>query len=253
MPRKIARYGWRRDKLDRRDKKFLSPPGPPTPQVVDWTDKFPAVYNQGQTGTCGPNSMAGVIQYLQGVQGEPLVMPSRLFIYWNTEDMEGTAGTDSGVENRDMIKAVNSLGFCPESEWEFDLGNIPKKPSDQCYADAKKELLLDYQSVDNSNLQALLSAIAIGPVLAGFTVYESFETDAVALTGDVPMPDTSEDPIGGHDIVIIGYDQGTNKFKCRNSWGRLWSPLLQGNFHMPFEYLTNPELADSFWLCRRIT
>lgn len=221
------------------------------PDRVDWRSKLPPCYDQGDLGTCTANATAGAIQFLQAIQGEPLVMPSRLFIYWNSEALEGTQGTDSGAELRDVIKAVNAQGYCPESEWNYIDNRLSFEPDAKCYADAAKDLLLQYQSVDNTNLNALLQAIAIGPVLGGFSVYESFESDAVAKSGIAPMPGPDEGMVGGHAILVVGYDTAAKVFICRNSWGPAWGQ--GGYFQIPFGYFTNPDLADDFWLLQRIT
>ena len=39
----------------------------------------------------------------------------------------------------------------------------------------------------------------------GFTVYESFESSAVAKTGVVPMPSRREKQLGGHEVLLVGY------------------------------------------------
>ena len=44
------------------------------------------------------------------------------------------------------------------------------------------------------------------PFIFGFTVYESFESDAVARTGNVPMPEGDERTLGGHAMCVVGYD-----------------------------------------------
>ena len=44
------------------------------------------------------------------------------------------------------------------------------------------------------------------PVVFGFTVYESFESEAVAKTGRMPMPASDEKALGGHAVLCVGYD-----------------------------------------------
>src|SRR2546430_14184641 len=60
------------------------------------------------------------------------------------------------------------------------------------------------------------------PFVFGFTVYESFETNAVARTGHVPMPASGEHVLGGHAVCTVGYDIKRRWFICRNSWGTSW-------------------------------
>jgi C1A family cysteine protease len=83
------------------------------------------------------------------------------------------------------------------------------------------------------------------PFVFGFTVYESFESDAVAKTGVVEMPAPSEKVLGGHAVVAVGYDDSTQRFIVRNSWGPGWG--MGGYFTIPYAYLTDSNLADDFW------
>jgi C1A family cysteine protease len=103
---------------------------------------------------------------------------------------------------------------------------------------------LHYRRVTQSTL-GVKRALALGyPVIFGFTVYESFESEAVANTGRVPMPDPSEDLLGGHAVLAIGYT--SEHVIVRNSWGGNWGD--GGYFYMPWAYLLDRNLADDLWL-----
>ena len=247
---RLFKYGWKRDHLDRRNRKFCRAPIP-LPVSVDWTAQLPPAYDQGKLGSCTANAIAGAVQFLQAIHPEPVIMPSRLFIYWNERDMEGSTDSDSGAEIMDGIKSVNSKGVCPESEWPYDDASLTIKPPPNCYEDASKELLLQYESVDNTVLNDLLAALAQGPVVGGFSVYESFESDAVAASGVVPMPSANEVMVGGHAVLVIGYDQALKIFKVRNSWSLYWGD--NGSFTVPFAYFTDGDLASDFWLCQKVS
>ena len=82
----------------------------------------------------------------------------------------------------------------------------------------------------------------------GFTVYESFESDAVAQTGNMPMPNSAEQVIGGHAVLAVGYDNEDRVFIVRNSWGEGWGDA--GYFYMPYAYLLDDNLADDLWTIR---
>ena len=84
------------------------------------------------------------------------------------------------------------------------------------------------------------------PIVIGFVVYQSFESDAVTNTGVVPMPGHHEKKLGGHCVVVVGYDDSQSRFILRNSWGTGWG--MQGYFTMPYAYLTNPRLSSDFWM-----
>lgn len=122
------------------------------------------------------------------------------------------------------------------------------EPDPQCYADAIKHEALTYQSVDQ-NLADMKGCLASGyPFVFGFTVYPSFESDEVARSGIVPIPGASEQTLGGHAVLAVGYDDTKNMFIVRNSWGSGWG--LAGYFYMPYAYLLDNNLANDFWTIR---
>jgi C1A family cysteine protease len=245
------RYGWHPSLPDKRNRKFFRAPLP-LPPASDLTSMFPPCYDQLQEGSCTANSIGGAIQYLQGVQKEPLVMPSRNFIYYNEREMEGTVDSDAGAEIMDGIKSINKQGVCPESEWPYDSANMFTKPSPACYTNASKELLLQYLSIDNTVIDDIKAALVQGPVVGGFTVYDSFESDAVAQSGVVPMPNlATESVLGGHAVLTVGYDDATRLFRVRNSWGPGWG--MGGYFTVPYAYWTDPNLASDFWALQKLS
>jgi len=106
--------------------------------------------------------------------------------------MEGTVTEDAGASIRDGIKSVGAQGACPESEWPYNPRKFAVKPPKQCYADALKAKAIHYSSVPQ-DLNSIKAALASGRgVVLGISVYESFESDAVAKTGLVPMPQADE-------------------------------------------------------------
>ena len=88
------------------------------------------------------------------------------------------------------------------------------------------------------------------PFIFGFSVYESFESDAVAATGIVPMPGKTETCLGGHAVMAVGYDDSKQWIIVRNSWGPDWGD--KGYFYLPYAYITNNNLADDFWTIRLV-
>ena len=59
------------------------------------------------------NAIAAAIEFDLLKQKLPDFMPSRLFIYYNEREIEGTINEDSGAMIRDGIKSVNKQGVCP--------------------------------------------------------------------------------------------------------------------------------------------
>jgi len=245
-------YGWRPDKPDHRDFKLKAGLAS-LPLSVDLREGFPPCYDQSNLGSCTANAIAGVLEYDQKKQGAlETVTPSRLFIYYNERAMEGTVDVDGGAEIRDGVKSINDLGAPPEPEWPYRVNRYSAKPDPEIYASAMKHKAVSYHRVDNTNPYELKACLAAGfPIVFGFMVYESFESEGMAKSGILFMPQTTEKPVGGHAVVLSGYDEERKKFLVRNSWGIDWGQ--GGYFWMPYEYLTTTDLADDFWQITQIT
>jgi len=247
----IKHLGWLPDLPDVRDHMFAAPMNvmATLPPSVDLRSKFPPCYDQGQLGSCTGNAIAGSVQFERRKQMlSPDFIPSRLFIYYNERVIEGTVNTDAGAQIRDGIKAVNKQGVCSEKTWPYVIGKFTNKPSAAAYKEAAKHTVTSYSRVART-LTQMKGCLAAGfPFVYGFTVYESFESAAVAKTGKVPMPKPGEKVLGGHAVLAVGYDDKQDRFITRNSWGPSWGQ--KGYFTMPYAYLTEPNLSDDFWTIR---
>lgn len=242
-------YTWKPDLPDGRDHIYTAPRrwfglrAAPLPKKVDLRAKCPPVFDQGQIGSCTANALSGAMGFLH-----PGLVGSRLFIYWNERNLEGTVDQDAGAQIRDGVKTLAKIGVCPEREWPYKVTKFKTKPPASCYADAAQHTIAAYQRV--TGLDAMLHCLAEGfPFVFGFTVYDGFEGEEVAKTGILDMPARGEKNLGGHAVLAVGYDRASERFLVRNSWGKDWG--IGGYFTMPFEYAASTRLADDFWTVRR--
>lgn len=148
------------------------------------------------------------------------------------------------------MKSVATQGDCPETEWPYDPDQFAVAPPAPCYTDALRYTVYQYFAVaqDLADMRACLAAGY--PFVFGFTVYRSFESEAVAESGVVPMPGPFESVVGGHAVLAVGYDDPSGTFIVRNSWGTDWGQ--GGYFTIPYAYLTNSNLADDLWTIRLV-
>jgi C1A family cysteine protease len=254
--RHIARYGWIPDLPDQRDHFYAASVAAAAklPPVADLRSKCPKVYDQGQLGSCTGNAIAAAIEFdLAKQRVKKVFTPSRLFIYYNERVIEHTVGQDSGAQIRDGIKSVNKLGAPPETLWPYSDSNpgpFSDRPATTVFKEAAKHQVVSYQRVARS-LPQMKGCLASGyPFVLGFSVYESFETPAVTKSGDAPMPSSSERQLGGHAVLAVGYDDRSQRFLLRNSWGPRWGK--KGYFTLPYAYLLDESLSDDFWTIRAI-
>lgn len=243
-------YSWKPDLPDARDYTFKDIPSGllvAKRKVAD-TDLRPLmtpVDNQGNLGSCTGHALSGDTEYLEKLNHGVVTKLSRMFIYYNERVIEGTVNQDSGAMIRDGIKTLAKQGVCTEKEWPYKVSKFKQKPPATCYKSGLTRIITSYHRL--STISEMETALASGlPFVFGFTVYDSFESDAVAKTGVVPMPKSGEKALGGHAVCAVGFQKSKKRFIVRNSWGTDWGD--QGYFYMPYAYLADRNLSDDFWV-----
>jgi C1A family cysteine protease len=254
-----SKYHWKRDYHDEsavyahQAPAFKLLEATALPTSADLTKFCSAVEDQGQLGSCTGNALVGAMEYLENKSKEfeangKFVDLSRLFVYYNERTLEGTVNKDNGAQISDGVKTLATQGVCTEFMWPYAIHRFAVKPPATAYTDAATRKITAYARVDRSNgIQGIKQALASGyPIVFGFTVYESFESEDMANTGVLHMPDLhTEQCMGGHAVLMVGYDDTTQRVKVRNSWGANWGQ--HGYFTMPYAYVTSPSLANDFW------
>lgn len=259
------KLGWKPDLPDHRD--HLYSPGIKAlnivlpPRVDLRGPNMPPVYDQGRIGSCTANAIAGAVQFDRRKMGlTPDWVPSRLFVYYNERLTEHTVRTDAGAALRDGIKTIAARGVCSEDLWTYDDTPADQatsvwaknaKPAKKPVADAYKAAA-DHQAISYQRISPVLAqmktCLAEGfPFVFGITVFNSMWDNNGNPVVHLPMPQRTESSVGGHAVLCVGYDDTTQEFIVRNSWG----PDVQdgGYFYIPYAYLTG-NLAQDFWTVR---
>lgn len=247
------KYNWHPGRPDHRDlklkfgfiKRKLGLPG-----KVDLRTGMPPVFDQGTLGSCTGNAIAGAYEYAQKKLGKKDFTPSRLFIYYNERLLEHTVADDAGAVIRDGMKAIARFGVCSERSWPYVIAKFKDGPTKGAYTEALMHQAIEYRAVEQKADQ-LKAALAAGyPVVFGFSVFEAFESEEVAKSGILNLPQASEKNMGGHAVLMCGYDDSKKSFLVRNSWGSNWGQ--GGYFWMPYDYACNTGLADDFWTLTKV-
>ena len=242
----MRNYSWKPDVPDQRDYIYKRKFRFRLPQEVDLRVYCSKIEEQKTLGSCTAQALAGNVELLDR-KGDGIYRDvSRLFIYYNEREIEGTINEDSGAYIRSGIKSLKKWGVCDEKLFPYDISRFKEKPSRECYADALGRQISLYQRL--SGVSDILYCLADGyPVVFGIAIYESFETMRVAASGVVPMPGKDEVMLGGHAVLAVGYDIDERRFIVRNSWGEGWGD--KGNFTLPFEYVE--KLGSDFWTIKK--
>lgn len=245
----IPKYHWTRDKVDKRDYLYA----PTIAKISTYVDLRPycsSIEDQGRLGSCTGNAIAGAIELLMK-RNNKFTDISRLFIYYYERLLENTVNYDSGAYIRDGIKACYTYGAATENLWPYDISKFRNRPNIDAVNDAKKRKVKLYERVSDFN--GVINAIDNGyPVTIGFDVYSSFDSPTVARTGIMPYPNLKKEKLlGGHAVLIVGYNKNNDTFIVRNSWGKYWGD--NGYFYMPFQVIKNNTMSGDFWVIKSIS
>lgn len=212
-------------------------PGRVSPSV-DLRGMMPPVYEQGNLGSCTAQALCAAVFALTRFDA------SRMFLYYNERVRDGDVAEDAGSTISTGIETLEKVGVCSEANWPYSRA-FDERPSEACFQEARRHLLLRAHNVPGT-LQDLRAVLSSGrPIALGIMAYSGMESREAFDTGRVHMPGPGEQPLGGHAVLCVGYDQ--DGWIMRNSWGSQWGD--RGYFHLPTEYLLTPShLAADFWV-----
>lgn len=225
------------------------------PNKVDLRSQSPYIFDQGSAPSCTANAVAIIFDWIQdrGYKNDANAkkfIPSRLFLYYNTRKADGNNHlklTGSSIRNC-ILSAVN-IGVCSEELWPYDIKKYKTEPVSLAYLNAKKNLATKFARVDISEYQIKLCLKQGNPIVFGLMIYENWFFDPkIRQTGYIPPPKATDKPVGGHAMVLVGYDDVTKTFIVQNSWGPKWGE--KGFCYIPYEYVLNRKIAWDFWVIK---
>ncbi|HYX39748.1 MAG TPA: C1 family peptidase [Oligoflexus sp.] len=242
----MQKLGWIRDTKDERDRKYSLKSSVNLLSNVDFRDRFPRVWDQGNLGSCTAHAVGAACLY-QDIYDEDssITVPSLLYIYYMTRALEGSIGIDAGATIRNTVKAVAKFGYPLENLWPYKISDFSKRPDDNVIRHAAREKVSSYERIDR-NLSHIQEVLSHGdPVVFGFTVYESIYGQDVKKSGVIPIPKKKEKVLGGHAVLACGYDDERQALIIRNSWAKEWGEAGYG--YLPYYFIENAQLSGDFW------
>jgi len=174
-------------------------------------------------------------------------MPSRMFIYWNERQQEGDTTVDDGSTLQTGLETVSKFGAPPESVWPYDNAHLFQMPPQEVYEEAVPDIVTTYETIDT--VQDLKIALSEGnPAVIGIAVYPYFESEMMAMSGNLELPQPGQTSMGGHAVCVVGYSDAQQAFLVRNSWGSTWG--MNGYFWLPYAYASNPQWCWDWWVIK---
>lgn len=203
------------------------------PAAVDYSSQI-VIRDSGSEGSVVGQALATALEFqIEKALHEPTPISAR-YIYYAARMAGGIdVNTDSGAQIKDGIEALKSEGAVKASVWPYQPGKFAEKPPPDL-KDAKRFRISDAKQL-NGLIDVKLALVNIGPVVLGIPVYERMLSVETSKSGIIPLPSKNEKIIGGHAIVIVGYDDAKKLVKFANSWGKSWGD--QGFGYLPYDYV----------------
>jgi C1A family cysteine protease len=243
----IYKYLLKKSSFDIRDLKYENVLDN-LPSRINLCTNIPDALNQGKLASCALNATSNFLKYLLIKEDLPVFQPSRLFLYYNTRvHIENSSQyDDTGVALRSVCKALKKYHVCDEEICPYDIAKFSETPSSIAYENSNLHQSVLYKSVPQ-NLSYIKSVLASGYLLlVGIEIYESFDSILTINTGVITFPNLeTEKKKGQHAILLVGYDDSTQKFIFQNSWGN--NVGKNGFFDIDYKYILNEQLAFDFW------
>lgn len=226
------RLGWFRDQPDSRDYDFdrLNLNGGVSKEQRLKSNRaraslesfVPAVMNQGRTSSCVAQALAAAVAIREEIHNLHSGFPSRLFIYYYARIFHDGHRRDDGTYIRTACKGLQMYGAPQEKFWPFRSRLINKQPKWVASNHAHPRRNGVYYKIKSSDRTSrIMAAIDNGyPIVFGMRVDNAFLKSRGPHIIDTPQGKQ----VGGHAMVIIGYEQDGEKilFRILNSWGTKW-------------------------------
>jgi C1A family cysteine protease len=203
-------------------------------ESVDLREWDTIVESQYDLGSCSANAITNAYELcVNQLYPEYFTHLSRLFVYYNTRLEYGMVEKDDGIYLRDGLKSLAKFGVCSEKLWPYDVEKFDDKPTDECYREAKKRIILKYKKlISIYYITEVLNSNK--PVVFGMEIYDSF-MDLDDRISTVYLPSRKEKSRGGHAMCMVGYDLKKRLFLAKNSFGTSWGD--NGYCWIPFDYI----------------
>ena len=211
----------------------------------------PVAYDQGNIGSCTANAFCMAYRILSIIKktADSTFLPSRLYVYYKERLIEDPGRnpadiTDSGADVTDGEYWAQTTGICSENTWPYITSNVDVAPPAIADTEAIPHKIKSYTMipVDSNAINNIRASLANNvPVLIGIAVYSSFEGTFANEHAVIPLPQTSDSFLGGHEILLVGYTDAVQLFTFINSWGQSWGK--NGFAYLPYAYVSNPNLT----------
>lgn len=199
--------------------------GTDLPKQVDLSPDMPPPGNQGRQNSCVGWSTAYALKSYQervetnrtltrngSVDYDKVFSPA--FVYNQINN-----GRDGGSRFVDALRVLSSQGAVSWSDMPYTDRDYRRKPSQNLQSKAKPYRIDYWRQVNLQDPKEVKAQLNAGyPIIFGAMIDEGFQS----TRGPKIWKAKQGGSLGGHAMVLVGYDDDKNAYKLINSWGQRW-------------------------------
>ena len=122
----------------------------------------------------------------------------------------------------DGLNILSEQGVCLMDEMPYNEEEWTDKPSSEAKRSARRFRIDEWRRVNTMDIKEIKTHLAAGlPIIIGAMVTNEFVEKGYTNGADYIWKKNGES-IGGHAMLVVGYDDDKNAFKLINSWGKNW-------------------------------
>lgn len=200
------------------------------PSRVDMSNRMPPAGDQGDQNSCVGWAVGyacksyqekieeGNSFFMGGTTNKNAVF-SPAFIYNQINN-----GVDGGSLFRDALNLLSQQGAAKWTDMPYNENDYLTKPSSVAKNNAKKYKIDFWRKVNYYDSKEVKAQLNAGyPVIIGAMIDRGFVYSGRNNAGkDFTWNSFSGDQLGGHAMLVVGYDDSRSAYKVLNSWGLNW-------------------------------
>lgn len=188
------------------------------PANVDLSNNLPRPGDQGNQASCVGWALGYALKsYQEKIETKKSYYFSPAFIY---NQING--GRDGGAKIVDGLNILSQKGACEWNHMEYSQFDYSVQPSHQALTSARKYRIDFWRRVNVRDIKEVKAQINAGyPVVIGVNVDQGFENINKYFKDNV-WDKSIGTQMGGHAMLVVGFDNYKQAFKVINSWGTNW-------------------------------
>ena len=223
------------------------------PAKVDLSKYLPPIGDQGQYGTCVAWSVGyytrtgtyAIQKQLNTGQIGNQQQASPKDLFWSIPSNSKSPGCN-GTYFQSALDMLQKRGVATMATVPYQgLGDCSSQPAANWTNEAAAFKIKSYRELQQS-ITAIKEKLAEDRlVMFGVQVTQAFSdwTGSKIMTSSAIL---NGNPLGGHALTIVGYDDSKSAFRIVNSWGRNWG---DGGFAwVDYNLMANPQFANAFFV-----